>query len=189
MNWVGNINKFGITSFLLHHHKSTPRGAQREVSPGRSQLALRNAQSYWTGWAPQRYEDMGFFSSRKVENSDSYQVAMGVGGSGDERSSVVQVIRSRFVSLFLFICRIELIWTPSSHHLLCLFHTSWCFVIFNWHDNTFVVRLERQRARRSTSFISYRRICCSSPFYTCSRPIKSPVHTETSCPSSYTSQT
>jgi len=59
---------------------------------------------------------MGFFSSRKAEDNDNYQVAIGV---GSEKSSVVQVIRSRFVSSsysFPF---------PSSydrHHLLCSFH-------------------------------------------------------------------
>ncbi|KIM43304.1 hypothetical protein M413DRAFT_18374 [Hebeloma cylindrosporum] len=39
---------------------------------------------------------MGFFSSRKAEDNDNYQVAIGVGGAGNEKSSVVQVIRSRF---------------------------------------------------------------------------------------------
>ena len=38
---------------------------------------------------------MGFFSSRKAEDNDSYQVTIGVGSSADR--SVVKVIRSRFV--------------------------------------------------------------------------------------------
>ncbi|KAF8967074.1 hypothetical protein BDZ97DRAFT_1805028 [Flammula alnicola] len=44
---------------------------------------------------------MGFFSSRKAEDNESYQVAIGVGGHANDKSSVVQVIRSRFVRLFL----------------------------------------------------------------------------------------
>ncbi|KAH9480541.1 hypothetical protein JR316_0007141 [Psilocybe cubensis] len=39
---------------------------------------------------------MGFFSSRKAEDNDSYQVAIGLGGTTTEKASVVQVIRSRF---------------------------------------------------------------------------------------------
>ncbi|KAF9485869.1 hypothetical protein BDN70DRAFT_823175 [Pholiota conissans] len=39
---------------------------------------------------------MGFFASRKAEDNDSYQVAIGVGGATNDKSSVVQVIRSRF---------------------------------------------------------------------------------------------
>lgn len=46
--------------------------------------------------SPSRYEDMGFFSSRKAEDNESYQVAIGV----NDKSSVVQVIRSRFVRSF-----------------------------------------------------------------------------------------
>lgn len=47
---------------------------------------------------------MGFFSSRKAEDNDNYQVSIGVtataGASGSkEDKSVVRVIRSRFVSI------------------------------------------------------------------------------------------
>jgi hypothetical protein len=44
----------------------------------------------------QRYEDMGFFSSRKAEDNENYVIAAS-GGTGG--GSVVHVIRSRFVSL------------------------------------------------------------------------------------------
>lgn len=49
---------------------------------------------------PQRYEDMGFFSSRKAEDNESYQLAIGVGRGATDKSSVVQVIRSRFVRCY-----------------------------------------------------------------------------------------
>lgn len=55
------------------------------------------------GRTPPRYEDMGFFASRKAEDNDSYQVAIGVGGGANDKSSVVQVIRSRFVSGVRFV--------------------------------------------------------------------------------------
>ena len=40
---------------------------------------------------------MGFFSSRKAEDNDGYVVPLGT----NEKGSVVQVIRSRFVSLLI----------------------------------------------------------------------------------------
>ena len=51
---------------------------------------------------------MGFFSSRRAED-DVYQVTVGLGGKGGggNDKSVVQVIRSRFVSMFsLLVCRV-----------------------------------------------------------------------------------
>lgn len=52
---------------------------------------------------------MGFFSSRKTEDNDVYQVTVGLGGGGvggGNDKSVVKVIRSRFVRSFLLVCRI-----------------------------------------------------------------------------------